>query len=208
MKVYVVLVLFSIHSNLLKTNLVQKSKGRWMLPFKDATIKNNLEDTAYSMVNDILGHYGGQSSYIEQLYTFDLEKDKSELMVSYFILLPSSAFVKNGTAGVENWFNMDNLPKLSSTDVEILEYALRRLRWKLEYTNAAYSFLPVYFTLSELQMVYEVILGRTLDKRNFRKKMLGLSILSATGKKKSLGKARPAEMYKFKNRKLTYVEVL
>ena len=85
---------------------------------------------------------------------------------------------------------------------------MQRLRWKIEYTNIVYSLLPKEFTFGELQKVYEAILGRTMDKRNFRKKILSLGILTDTGKKKTQGRSRPAEVYRFKSREMTYVEVL
>jgi 8-oxo-dGTP diphosphatase len=78
------------------------------------------------------------------------------------------------------WFAMRSLPKLAFRTEIVLDYALERLRNKLEYTNVAYSLLPGRFTLSQLQRVYESILGRKLDKRNFRKRMLSREIIAPT----------------------------
>jgi 8-oxo-dGTP diphosphatase len=83
----------------------------------------------------------------------------------------------------------------------VIDYALRRLRAKLEYSNVAYSLLPAEFTLSQLQRVYEAILGRPLDKRNFRKRMLSLGLVEATGHTATEGRHRPAQMYRFRERK-------
>jgi 8-oxo-dGTP diphosphatase len=86
--------------------------------------------------------------------------------------------------------------------------ALKRLRAKLEYTNIVYSLLPKYFTLGDLQKVYEIILDRKLDRRNFQKKILRLNLLKSTGRKRRGLPHRPASLYMFKNRKPVMVEIL
>jgi 8-oxo-dGTP diphosphatase len=80
---------------------------------------------------------------------------------------------------------------------EILDYALTRLRYKLEYTSVGFQLLPDEFTLSELQHAYEIILGEELDKRNFRRKILSSGILEKTGKKKQEVEGRPAMLYRY-----------
>ena len=84
--------------------------------------------------------------------------------------------------------------------VDCLDYAVQRLRNKLEYTNIAYSLMPEAFTLSDLQAVYETIFGRRFDKRNFRRRMLSQGIIRATGKTYSRGAHRPAELFEFSSR--------
>src|SRR5260221_177787 len=91
---------------------------------------------------------------------------------------------------------------------QTLHYARQRLQWKIEYTNIVYSLLAHEFTFGELQNVYEAILGRRLDKRNFRKKILSLGMLKDTGRKKALGRARPAEVYSFKVGTPSIIEIL
>ena len=83
----------------------------------------------------------------------------------------------------------------------MIDYALRRLQAKLEYSNVAYSLLPAEFTLSQLQRVYEAILARPLDKRNFRKRILSLGIIEATGRLAAEGRHRPAQLYAFRERR-------
>ena len=95
---------------------------------------------------------------------------------------------------------MGDLPELAFRNNEVLDYARERLRNKLEYTNVAYSLLPSRFTLSQLQRVYESILGHELDKRNFRKRMLSLGIIEATGQRQAEGAGRPAQLYRFSSR--------
>jgi 8-oxo-dGTP diphosphatase len=97
---------------------------------------------------------------------------------------------------------------LSATHQEfsIISYAVQRLRWKIEYTNVVYSLLSREFTLSDLQKVYEAILGKFIDKRNFRKKILSLHFLQPTRKIK-IGRARPALFYTFKEKKPVIVNI-
>ena len=83
----------------------------------------------------------------------------------------------------------------------VIDYALHRLRAKLDYSNVAYSLLPAEFTLSQLQRVYEAILARPLDKRNFRKRMLSLGIIEPTGRTTVEGRHRPAQLYAFRERR-------
>lgn len=143
--------------------------------------------------------------YLEQLYTFSSSADKgSEIAVVYYILLREEDVRKTK---IKTWDEYDKVSK-QLKDYQIVNYAVQRLRWKMEYTNVVYSLLPEKFTLSELQQTYEVILGRSLDKRNFRKKILSLGLLKSSHKKKLVGRARPAKMYEFKSRELTYVEIL
>jgi len=95
------------------------------------------------------------------------------------------------------WFSVYHLPELAFDHARILQYALDRLRGKLQYTQIAFNLLPEQFTLRELQRVYEIILHRRLDKRNFRKKILSTGILEDTGAKKMEGTHRPARLYRF-----------
>lgn len=137
-----------------------------------------------------------KESYLEQLYTFS----KPQIEVVYYILLPSFTL-----KSLENWFSPDVTSGLE--DRKIIKYAVQRLQWKIEYTNIVYSLLPGEFTLSELQQTYEAILGKPLDKRNFRKKILSLKLLKDTGKKRTGTIARPASVYEFKKRSPVMVKV-
>src|SRR5262249_36961702 len=92
---------------------------------------------------------------------------------------------------------MSGLPDLAFDHSSILEYALERLRNKLEYTTVGFQLLPASFTLTELQQVYQAILGRELDKRNFRRKIELLGILVPLKQQKRGGPSRPAQLYKF-----------
>ncbi len=144
--------------------------------------------------------------YQEQLYTFfDKVKNQRIIDVVYFILIPFYMVKKYLK---QNWYLVDNKLPISKYNQNIVKYSLQRLRWKVDYTNVVYSLLPEEFSFFKLQSTYEAILGRTLDKRNFRKKIMSLNLLKSTGIKKQSGKARPAYLYRFKDRELKYVKIL
>ncbi len=136
---------------------------------------------------------------LEQLYTFsDVERDKRNRVVSvaYIGLVrpdaaasykhPESYFIPIGEA-VDLAYDHD----------EMLEMAIKRLQGKLSYTTIVQHLLPRHFTLSELQSAYETILGKDLDKRNFRKKILALNIVNETGDMQEGVKNRPAALFEF-----------
>ncbi|HUD20032.1 MAG TPA: hypothetical protein VMR81_06345 [Patescibacteria group bacterium] len=157
-----------------------------------------LEATTAQIIQTIVGLDPGDG-YIEQLYTISRPQERDfDIAIVYYFLVAQAHIVSP-----EGWTE-----RVHALDHPLISYATQRLRWKIEYTNVVYSLLPNEFVLGELQRVYEAILGRTLDKRNFRKKILSLRMLDDTGKKRSQGRSRPAEVYRFKTRKPTIVEVL
>jgi 8-oxo-dGTP diphosphatase len=106
------------------------------------------------------------------------------------------------------WWPVAKLPALAYDHGHLAKVAVSRIRAKLGYTNVVWSLLPKTFTLAALQEVYEAILGETLDKRNFRKKALSSGILEATGAYETGAAHRPAELFRFAQRKLAHIELL
>lgn len=197
------LVIFSVIGGKLQIFLPDN-----LLPVGRLGKSTSLDQTAKKLLEQVI-ITRPKESYLEQLYTIS-EKNRG-ISVVYFALIPDFEIPEISKS---KWSDCGKLLK-QLPDRQIISYALQRLRWKIEYTNVVYSLLPEEFIFSQLQSVYEAILGKTLDKRNFRKKILSLKILKDTGKKKSLGKARPAfrlgrpaEIYSFRKRKLAFVEVL
>ncbi len=142
--------------------------------------------------------------YTEQLYTFSaLERDKRNrvISISYLALVRPETCEADSTSDIR-WCPVSQLPKLAYDHKEIFTVALERLRGKLAYTNLAQFLLPKEFTLTQLQEVYELVLEREIDKRNFRKKILSLGIIEETGKAQEGVKNRPAALYRFTSQKL------
>src|SRR6266849_7123595 len=180
-------------------------EGMWAIPGGFVNMQESLEEAAKRELQE---ETGVQDVYLEQLYTFgDPGRDPRTRVITvvYFALLDSARLQVRAAddAADVDWFPVYNLPEeLAFDHAKILEYALDRLRGKLDYTNIAFSLLPEQFTLRELQRVYEIILHRRLDKRNFRKKILstgptGILKVEDTGAKKMEGTHRPARLYRF-----------
>lgn len=153
----------------------------------------------------LAGALPSQRAHLEQLYTFgEPGRDPASRVVSvaYLALLPRAA----GLPGVR-WFPAAALPELAYDHAAVARVALARLRAKLGYTNIAYSLLPSTFTLAELQHLYEATLGRSLDRRNFRKRALGVGLLEpALGARR--GPHRPARLYRFAERRPITIAIL
>lgn len=152
--------------------------------------------------------------YMEQLYTFgEVDRDIRSRAVSvvYYALIDSRGIklsTKEDKYKDIKWMPIKNLPRLAYDHNDIAKLALSRLKNKLAYMNIVYSLLPKTFTLSQLQEVYEIILGKKLDKRNFRKKIFSLKLLRATDLYAKDGAHRPAALYEFKERKPKIIEIL
>ncbi len=180
--------------------LLAPDQQRWEIPGSRVAFTQSLEEAASRQLNCLTSL---RETYLEQLYTYgEPERESRERLVSvtYFALLPAEANTapidKNVAAG--KWFPVKGLPLLRSDHADMLAYALRRLRYKLEYSAVGFQLLPDEFSLSELQRTYEIILGEALDKRNFRRRILEAQIIEPTGASRS-GEGRPARLYRYRD---------
>lgn len=206
-------VIFSlVNHNDLQVLLVKRKeapyKGMWAIPGGFVQMNESLEDAA---LRELKEETDVANVYIEQLYTFgNPQRDPRTrvITVAYFALVPYDAIIPQAGDDAEetSWFSMFDLPELAFDHAEILEYAITRLRYKLEYTSVGFELLPDEFTLSELQSGYEIILGETLDKRNFRRKILSADIIEETGKKRADGEGRPAKLYRYQKNAVAEVK--
>ncbi len=201
MQVTVDIVIFTIQSGILKVLLVKRGvppfAGQHAIP---GGFVHEDEDLEQAALRELREETGVADVYLEQLYSFGAAKRDPRgrvITVAYFALISADRPLKAGTDAAEaQWWPMDRLPALAFDHAEILSYALERLRNKLEYTTVGFQLLPKEFTLTELQEVYEAILGRKLDKRNFRRKMFVLNILKPLPQYRR-GDQRPAQLYRF-----------
>ncbi len=198
-------VLFTFSDGELRTLLIQRAgppyAGQWALPGGFARMDESLEAAAQ---RELLEETGARDVYLEQLYTFgDPPRDPRGRVITvvYFALVSAEQAARMAVAGGDDaqdarWWNVYDLPALAFDHRSILDYALQRLRWKLEWTALGFLLLPNQFTLSELQSVYETVLKEALDKRNFRRKILAADILEESGGLRE-GDHRPAKLYRF-----------
>jgi 8-oxo-dGTP diphosphatase len=205
-------VIFAVGGDCLDTLLVKvrdgSFAGRWAFPGSRVGVGESLEEVARRELDAVTAESG---VYLEQLFTFgDPSRDPSARVVStaYLALLPTEVAPRTpGRYAEATWFPVSRLPPLAYDHDAMARRALERLRAKLAYSNIVYGLLPGEFTLGQLQEMYEIILGRALDRRNFRRKILASGLLRAVGRQRR-GAHRPASLYRFRRRAPTIVEML
>lgn len=201
-------VLFQLIDGDLSVLLIERPnepfKGSWALPGGYSAKGETTLDALRRITAAKAGvNLDKDLRYVEQLYTFDtIARDPRGHAVSVTYMGSGQNINPSPAIAHVEFFPVKNLPKLAYDHAEIIRYAHERLKAKLTYTNSIYAFLPVKFTLSELQEAYEAILLRELDKRNFRKKFLSLNLIHETNEMKKGGAFRPAKLYKFNSPKL------
>lgn len=185
-------VLFTIKDDALWLGLIDDAHAP-RLPVGGVSAGESLDSAAARILAEQLNV---SERYLEQLYSLSHQDPGGwTVAISYLaIALPDRNELGMGTA----WHDVSRLPRLQHLDQRFIEYAITRLRAKLGYTTIAFHLLPPEFTMSELQNVYEVILGQKLDKRNFRRRVQGAGLLEPTGSQRREGSHRPAQLFRFR----------
>lgn len=224
-------VIFGFHDGQMKVLLIQwKGAERWLLPGGRVGMDENMEDAAYRSLKERTGlaevflqqfyTFGNviRNTYyaIEEtlarlgLTVKDLEGlPHRDISVGYYALVDYTKV--NPTPGLQaahdpfteqiGWYNVEDVPRLLFDHNEMIQLALKTLRRQLSYQPIGYNLLPDKFTMPQLQQLYETILGQTLDRRNFQKRMLSYGILER-GEKFQNGAAHKAPyLYGFNREK-------
>ena len=186
-------VLFTVRDGRLWVALEERAKCR-CLPRGSPSPEESLDETATRILADKLGI---PERYLEQLYSLS-QSTNGEWTVSVTYLGLALGVATELPREGAGWFDAGAIPESNSVDLNIIDYGLLRLRAKLGYTTIAFHLLPPSFSLSELQQVYEAVLNRELDKRNFRRRIHAAGILEATGDTRRDGSHRPAHLYRFR----------
>ena len=207
-------VIFSARAELLQVLLVQRPidaedpfPGLWALPggFVDTVKDQNLESCAKRKLEE---KTGVEASYLEQLGSWgSVSRDPRGWSAThvYFALMSADdvELQPGGNARDSRWFAIDGQrakEKLAFDHAEILKAAIARLRSKVEYTSLPAFLMPHEFTLTELQKIYETLLGRPIEKKSFRTRILATDLLEEVARRKE-GANRPAQMYRLRNRR-------
>jgi len=200
-------VVFGLDQEDLKVLLIQRGlppfEGKWALPGGFVRLTETLDEAARRELEE---ETGLRTLYLEQLYTFgNVDRDPRERVVSvaYYALVNLSAHSVQAATDARDaaWFGVHEVPTLAFDHGDILQIALDRLRGKLRYQPIGFELLPRKFTLSQLQHLYELVLERDLDKRNFRKRVLGTGLLIETDEVQQDVAHRAARLYRFDERK-------
>lgn len=203
------IVIFTIYRDELALLFLRGEDGKYSLPGGIVRSGESLEETFDRVLK---AKTNVEGVYKEQLYTFgDPKRDRRGhvLSIVYYALFSADTLYHDADLTRVAIVPFSQLSKANCLydHFEIISYAYQRLGYKLEYTNVAQNILPGKFTLSQLQRTYEIILARTIDKRNFRKKILSLGIVQELSEKSTAGSKRPAALYEFVQKDMQVVEM-
>lgn len=202
MGVAVDLAIFTVQESRLELLLIRMKRepftGKWALPGGRIRGDETVEEAAARELHEKAGI---RDVYLEQLYTFsEPGRDPGArcISVAHMALIRGDVPLRTTDkySGI-GWFPMARLPPLAFDHEAIAEYAARRLRAKLEYSDVARNLLDKTFTLGELQRLYETILGRQLDARNFQRRAQHIGLVKDTGRVRSGQAHRPARLFRF-----------
>jgi len=197
-------VIFTLRNQDLQVCLVRRTtepySSYWSLPGGFIRSDEALDDAAFRQLKE---QTEVENVYLQQLYTFgELHRDPRHRVISvaYFALVSADKLSQNCLTPSDSlaWHSVYELPEMAFDHSEIVDYALTRLRYKIEYSAAAFELMPEEFTLRELQEAYMIILDdHKLDKANFRKKIRDAKIVEPVSRYIQTG-GRPAKLFRFR----------
>lgn len=205
-------VVFGLDDAGLQILLIQRGlapfEGKWALPGGFVHLDETIDEAAR---RELAEETGIEKVYLEQLYTFGtIDRDPRERVVSvahYALVKLSDHRVKAATDAREAaWFSVADLPSLAFDHEEIVQRAQDRLKEKVRNQPIGFELLPPKFTLTQLQRLYETVLEREIDKRNFRKKALGMGFLEETDEVEQDVAHRAARLYRFDKKRYRELE--
>lgn len=202
-------VIFAFDAGELKVLLIERNeepfKDWWALPGYFVRHDEGIDQAALRILYELTGL---RDIYMEQLHIFgdvDRHPQGRVITVAYYAIIRLNGLKElkpvTSYARKASWHSVNNLPPLAFDHQKIFEKSFQTIRKKIFYSSIAFELLPEKFTLTQLQNLYEVILGKQLDKRNFRKKMLNYGILRELAEKQQGVSYRAAKLYKFDRRK-------
>lgn len=184
-------------------------KDKWVLP--GGFVKND-EPLIQAVHRELQEEAGITVNYLEQLNTFgdDVNRDKRFRVISVAYMALVDATHLNLTADTDasaaEWFDITAMPALGYDHEIIVQQAIDRLKNKLTYQPVGFDLLPDEFLFSDLENLYMSILNKEIDRRNFRKKILGFGFIEETARVSTNKSGRPAKYYRFNVEKYTALQ--
>lgn len=190
--------IFTVRSGALEVLLWKTADARekWLLPWGQPRPQESLETSAQRIVRDAVG---SSAAWIELAGAFgegNRHSADAEISVAFAAVLPGDSLHPNDAAQLV-WHRVSDLPPMTQKRRAVLEAALSAVRFRLEHAPIAFRLLPNLFTLSELQKVYEVLLGKRLHKASFRRSLHAAGIVEATDEWRGEGRGRPAQLFRY-----------
>lgn len=202
-------VLFGFDGKELKILLIERNeepfKDWWALPGNIVGADESLDQSAARILYELTGLRG---IFMEQYYAFgdpNRHPQGRVITLAYYALIrlggdkevrPTTNYAKRA-----NWLPITDLPKLAFDHQKIYDKGLEKIKRRIKHQPIAFELLPEKFTLTQLQHVYELVLGKKLDKRNFRKKIVSFGVLKELDEKQKGVSYRAATLYRFDKRK-------
>ena len=200
-------VIFGFDAGELKILLIERGiepfKEKWALPGGFINMDEDAETCARRKLKE---ETAIENVYIEQLFTFskvDRDPRFRVISIAYYALVKLSKYHTHAGVDTNNvrWFPLSEVPELAFDHTQIIEMALERLKGKIAYQPIGFELLSERFTLPELHLLYEIILQKKLDRRNFRKKMLSFGLLIDENELASGAPNRAPKLYRFDKKK-------
>lgn len=200
-------VVFGFDEGDLKVLLIYRGaepyQGTWALPGDLVRLDEDLDESVRRVLRDLTGM---SNIYMEQTHTFgrvDRHPLGRVITVSYMSLVKISDYKLNPSSWAKDakWHSVNKIPKLPFDHNEILDFAIEKLKEKVRRQPIGFELLPREFSITELQHLYECVLGINLDKRNFRKKLSSMNLLVDSGVSQNAVAHRPAKLYRFDRKK-------
>ncbi|MDD3453140.1 MAG: hypothetical protein PHN42_02540 [Bacilli bacterium] len=212
-QIEIIINIFTIANGKIKILLFRRDedpfKGYWMLPSNLLMTSETIEECA----NDTIYEFSG----LKDMHLFQCD------VMSKIDRLPNDRILANSLIGIldeetitlkrekrkitSEWFDIDTIPKTVYDHNDIIENAIKMLKNKIKNNELLNIFYPSDFTLPELQLVYEQVFNKKLDRRNFRKKMINLKIVEDTGDKNIGKNGRPPKLYRFTNKEQNFLDI-
>ena len=176
-----------------------RARERWMLPYDEATLGESIDAAARRIAKSACGV---EPTWIEQVGAFGDDRrhpTEAPLSIAFAAVVPMNDV--DQTSEDHAWFGVSEPPTMAPRQRAMLDAGLEALRTRMDHAPIAFRLLPPMFTLSELQQMYELLLGKRLHKASFRRALQAAFLVEPTDEWRSEGRGRPAQFFRFAPRK-------